>query len=321
MSATFLDWHTLTGRQIDALDRERTIVLVSCSPLEVHGPHLPTMADLREAEGLAERAAERIAERRSGLTFLRLPWMFLAADVLPHRGSIKFSPRTVATVIEELGTSLGRQGFRHVWISSFHGGPRHVLALEVGAHRAHVRTGVEMISVFSLLVKRLTGGSSDLASLLAGLGGIEKHELVGDAHGGLVETAMLLHLAGAHVDRGYTALPPRSVDIDLRERGAAPLQRGEKATLFELLRSFPLKQQYYERETYAGAPAKASAELGELYLDKLAGEAALALEDRYLGKIPVSECKSPLWPLRHVLLSRTIGRVFDALVSTKISPV
>lgn len=321
MSATFLDWHTLTGRRIDALDRDRTIVLVQCSPLEVHGPHLPTMADIREAEGLALRAAELLAERHEGLTFLRLPWMFLAADVLPHRGSIKFSPRTVATVIEELGTSLGRQGFRHVWVGSFHGGPRHVLALEVGAHRAHARTGVEMISVFSLLVKRLTGGSSDLASLLDGIGGIGKRELVGDAHGGLVETAMLLHLAGAHVDPSYGSLPPRSPDLDLAARGAAPLQRGEKATLLELLRSFPLKQQYYERETYAGAPGKASAELGKLYLDKLAGEAAAALSDRYTGKIPVSDCKSPLWPLRHVLLSRTIGRVFDALVSTKPSPV
>ncbi len=318
---TFLDWHTLSGRQIDALDRSRTVVLVHCSPLEVHGPHLPTMADIREAEGLIERAGELLTEKHEGIQFLRLPWMFLAADVLPHRGSIKFSPRTVATVIEELGTSLGRQGFKHVWVGSFHGGPRHVSALEVGAHRAHARTGVEMISVFSLLVTRLTGGSSDLATLLGGLGGIPKSELVGDAHGGLVETAMLLHLAAPHVDRSYGSLPPRSVELDLAERGKRPLQRGEKATLLELLRSFPLKQQYYERETYAGAPAKASAALGELYLDKLAGEAAAALSERYAGTLPVAACKSPLWPLRHLLLSRTFGRAFEALVSTKPSPV
>jgi creatinine amidohydrolase len=318
---TLRNWHELTGRQIEALDREHTVVLVQCSPLEVHGPHLPTMADIREAEGLAERAAEILSEKHADIGFVRLPWMFMAADVLPHRGSIKFSPRTVATVIEELGTSLGRQGFKHAWIGSFHGGPRHVSALELGAHRAHRATGIEMISMFSLLVKRLTGGGSDLAALLDGIGGIPKEELKGDSHGGLVETAMLLHLAGPHVDRGYASLPPRSLEIDLAERGERPLQRGAKATLLELLRGLPLKQQYYERETYAGAPAKASAELGKLYLDRLAHEAAAALSDRYVGKIPLAECKSPLWPLRHIMMSRTVGRAFDALVSTRPSPV
>lgn len=318
---TIRNWAEMTGRQIDALDRARTVVLVQCSPLEVHGPHLPTMADLREAEGLTERAAELLAARHTDIGFVRLPWMFTAADVLPHRGSIKFSPQTVATVIEEMGTSLGRQGFKHVWIGSFHGGPRHVSALEVGAHRAHRRNGVEMISIFSLLVKRLTGGGSDLAGLLGGLGGISEEELKGDSHGGLVETAMLLHLAGPHVDRGFASLPPRSLEIDLAERGERPLQRGAKATFFELLRGFPLKQQYYERETYAGAPAKASAELGKLYLDRLAEEAAALLSDRYTGAIAMSECKSPLWPLRHLMMSRTFGRAFELLASTKASPV
>ena len=37
------------------LDRERAVVLVTCSPLEVHGPHLPLGADVLEGEGLAER--------------------------------------------------------------------------------------------------------------------------------------------------------------------------------------------------------------------------------------------------------------------------
>ncbi len=314
-------WHELTGRQIDALDRERTVVLVQCSPIEVHGPHLPTMADLREAEGLIERAAELLADRHEGLSFVRLPWMWTAADVLPHRGSIKFSARTVAAVIEELGTSLGRQGFRHVWVGSFHGGPRHISALEVGCDRAQRATGVEMISVFSLLVKRLTGGGSDLAGLLGGLGGIPKEELAGDSHGGLIETALLLYLAGPHVARDFPGLPPRSLELDLASRGEKPLQRGEKATLLELVRSFPLKQQYYERETYAGAPAKASAELGKLYLDRLAEEAASALSERYLGTLPLAECRSPLWPLRHVMLSRTFGRLFEALVSTRPSPI
>jgi creatinine amidohydrolase/Fe(II)-dependent formamide hydrolase-like protein len=314
-------WHELTAKQIATLDRQRTVVLVMCSPLEVHGPHLPVMADLREAEGLTELSAERLVKKHPEIAFVRLPWMFTAADVLPHPGSIKFSPKTVARVIEELGTSLGRQGFRHVWIGSFHGGPRHVVALEVGAHRAWKATGVEMISIFSLLVKKLTGGSSDLADFLGGIGGISKEELKGDSHGGLVETSILLHLAGTHVDPEHVSLPPRSMEIERAERGLPPAQKGPRATFLEILRSFPMKQRYYERETYAGAPARATAELGEKYLDRLADAAVEALSARYSGAISVEQCRSPLWPLRHVMMSRALGAAFERLVATKESPV
>ena len=33
-----LRWETLTKRQFDEIDREQAIVLLTCSPLEVHGP-------------------------------------------------------------------------------------------------------------------------------------------------------------------------------------------------------------------------------------------------------------------------------------------
>lgn len=321
MSGVIREWSQMSGRAIDALDRERTVVLLSCSPLEVHGPHLPTMADIREAEGLLERSAEMLRERHPELGFVRLPWMWTASDVLPHVGSIKFKPSTVALVLAEIGESLARQRFRHVWVGSFHGGPRHVLALEKGCDDAHRATGIGMISVFSLMVKRLTNGSSDLATLLGGIGGIDKAELRGDSHGGLIETSMLLHLVGEHVDPCFASLPPRSLELDLAERGEPPLQKGDKTTLLETLRSFPLRHRYYERETYAGAPAKANAALGESYLEVLAREASEALSALYCGRLAYEDCHSPLWPLRHVLLSETVGEAFDRLFSTRPSPV
>jgi creatinine amidohydrolase len=315
------EWAQMTGRAIDALDRDRTVIVMACSPLEVHGPHLPTMADVREADGLVARSAELLSERHPEIEFVRLPWMWTATDVLPHVGSIKFKPSTVQLVITEIGESLARQGFKHLWIGSFHGGPRHVLALEKACADVHASTGMNMISIFSMMVRRITGGSSDLATLLDGIGGIPKEELKGDSHGGLVETAILLHLVGEHVDRGYTSLPPRSIEIDLAERGERAMQKGEKATILELVRSFPLRQQYYERETYAGAPAKATAELGRQYLDVLAREAAAALAEVYEGKLEYDACHSPLWPLRSVLLNGAVGKAFDKLVSTRPSPV
>jgi creatinine amidohydrolase/Fe(II)-dependent formamide hydrolase-like protein len=315
------EWKDLTGPALTALDREHTVVVVSCSPLEVHGPHLPVSADMCEAEGLLHRTMELLLERDAKLSFVRLPPIYVAADVLPHRGSLKFRASTVVRVLTELGTTLARQGFKDIWVANFHGGPRHFVAIERAAHDVNRRAGARMLSVFGLLLKELTGGSSDLATLLGGMGGITEAELRGDSHGGLIETALLLHLTGENVDPAFAQLPPRSLEIVLRERGEPPLQKGERPTALELIRSFPLKQRYYEVETYAGAPAKASPELGKRYLDVLAGKSADALAKVLSGERALRDVHSPLWPMRHVILSRAVGWLFDRLVPVQRSPV
>ena len=45
-----LRWEALTKKDFDAIDRSRAVVLLTCSPLEVHGPHLPLGADALEDE-------------------------------------------------------------------------------------------------------------------------------------------------------------------------------------------------------------------------------------------------------------------------------
>lgn len=313
-------WQDLTGPQIAALDPAATVVMVTCSPLEVHGPHLPTAADMAESEGLLTATAEKLSSRLD-VTFAFLPPIYAAADVLPHRGSLKFSPRTVTSMLEDLGSTLARQGFRHVWVGNFHGGPRHILAIEKACASVNRRHDARMISVFSLLARRLTGGTSELGDILAGIGGLSRSDLKGDQHGGVVETSMLLHLLGDRVDAGYTKLPPRSLELELEEQGKRPLQRGAKATVLEILRGLPLRARYYERETYAGIPARASSEIGREYLDLFASHAADALEDVFHGKTPLRDCFSPLWPFHRVLLSETVGTMFDRLARLKTPPI
>ena len=59
---TWIRWETLTKKQFDAIDRANAVVFVTCSPLEVHGPHLPLGADFLEGEGLAERTLRFLPE-------------------------------------------------------------------------------------------------------------------------------------------------------------------------------------------------------------------------------------------------------------------
>jgi hypothetical protein len=87
-----LRWERLTKRQFDEIDRERAVVLVTCSPLEVHGPHLPLGADALEGEGLAERALRFLPAPHCDRVFLKLPFVYTCPDPVPQPGSLAFRP-------------------------------------------------------------------------------------------------------------------------------------------------------------------------------------------------------------------------------------
>ncbi len=107
-------WQSLTKRDFDAVDRERAVVMLSCAPLEVHGPHLPMGADALEAEGLSERAMRFLPEHHWDRVFLKLPYIYAASDTVPQPGSLFFQPATTVTVLSDLGRTLAAQGFKNV---------------------------------------------------------------------------------------------------------------------------------------------------------------------------------------------------------------
>jgi creatinine amidohydrolase/Fe(II)-dependent formamide hydrolase-like protein len=304
-------WQHLSGSDFASMDRARTIVMVTCSPLEVHGPHLPVITDNAEAEGISIRTMEVLHERDPSLQFVHLPPIYVAADVLPHPGSVMFRSSTITRVLADLGRSLARQGFVHIWVASFHGGPRHFIPIEVACERTNRRYGTKMICAFSLLISRLTQGGSELSTVLGAIDGVTPEDLQGDHHGGAIETSIMLHLAGDHVDPGYRTLGQRTLDLKRRQAGLAPLpQRG----VLDLVRSFKHKLKYYESETYSGKPQIASAAIGRDMMDVLARHSADALEELLRGTLTPSECHSPIWPLRWVFTNETLSRCFERAV-------
>ena len=301
----WLRWETLTKKQFDAIDRERAVVFVTCSPMEVHGPHLPLGADCLEGEGLAERTLRFLPERHQSRTFLRLPFVWAACDGVPQPGTVAFRPSTTMAFLEDMGESLARQGFENVMVSNFHGSPRHFLAIESACERVNRKTGIRMVSIFSLMLTRLGVKGSELGDVLGHLEGVSKADLVGDTHGGFVETSQLLALHPEWVDPDYKSLP-RSVVAKRPGSGVTGILRDAKAGI-----------QYFKRETYAGAPAGASAEIGERVLDTLAGRAAEAIAEILDGTLPPEKWHSPFWGLRHVFVNRHAVRFFDWLLAVR----
>ena len=305
------EWAELTGPDFEKMDRERTVVLVTFSPLEVHGPHLPVITDNLEAEELAYAVAAKLEGMHDDIRFVHLPPMYVAADVLPHPGSVKFQSRTIIKVAEDLGRSLAAQGFKHIWVSSFHGGPRHFVPLEVAATTTNRKYGTKMISVFSLLINRLSGGRTDVPELFAHIDGVNPEELKGDAHAGAVETSLMLHLMGDHVKPEFAELEANTVNIKLERDGKEPLQSEGRPSIKELFRGFKEKLKYYETETYSGKPALADPVIGEQMLDTLAGLAADTLSEVWTGQLDPEDCHSPVWPFRWIFISAKFSWLFE----------
>ena len=314
---TLLRWETLTKRRFDELDRARCVVLVTCSPIEVHGPHLPLGADALEGEGLAERMLPMLPERHRHRTFLKLPFIYTATDVVPHPGSLFFRPSTTIAVLEDLGRSLAAQGFRDVLVSNFHGSPRHFLAIETACDRVSRERGIRMVSVFSVMLSRLTGGGSELDDVLGGLPGVNRDDLVGDTHAGLVETAQLLALHPEWVERDYARLPQQTVKSWLAERGdpLPAMGRGDSPGILGMIKAIRGDLRFFRAKTYSGAPGAASPELGDRILDTLASHTAAVVAEILDGTLAPTEWHSPLWPRRFLFVHPWMVRLINRILS------
>jgi creatinine amidohydrolase len=311
-------WETLSKSRFDQIDRERAVVLITCSPIEVHGPHLPLGADALEGDGLAERMLRFLPEHHRDRVFLKLPFIYAATDTVPQPGSLYFQPATTMRVLEDLGRTLATQGFVNVIVSNFHGSPRHFLAIEKACERVNRRHGIRMVCVFSLMISRLTEGTSNLDDVLGGIPGVHKPDLEGDTHGGLVETSQLLALHGDWVDPDYKSLPRMTSKIWLEQQGVPVESAGQQWwDIPGRLRNFRSGIAFFKEETYSGTPGKASAELGERFLDTLGEKAGQAIGELLDGTIGPKDCHSPAWKLRFIFLNPVMIRLSNWIVGLR----
>jgi creatinine amidohydrolase len=234
---------------LDALDRSRTVVVFTVSPLEEHGPHLPVGTDLFEAEFLGDQLATKILELKPGWTVLLGPPLPFGASAFDHAGTLLVRARTVRNATLDYGAALARHGFRFILITNAHAGPRHVVALEEAAAAVTRRFGVRMLSLSGpILWKVLRGKLTERLEPLLGrkLTPAEKEALAGDAHGGVWETSLILRYRPELVDPSFNRLPPMRFLLLDALRKNYPLRLGNKLG-------------------YIGAPAAATAELGEAF--------------------------------------------------------
>ena len=196
---------------LDALDRDRTIVILTVSPLEAHGPHLPVGVDALTGRHLAESVAARVVRERPGWSAVLAPTLHLGTFTFDTVGTVNVRPRVVRDAVVDYGAALARARFRYVLIANGHGGPGHLVALEEAAAIVSRRHRIVMASLTGHLAWAFLSGRmlpKMEAALGRGLTADERRAFAEDSHGGWWETSVMLMLRPDLVDPGYRSLEP-----------------------------------------------------------------------------------------------------------------
>jgi len=199
----------LTTREIQALDRSRTVVLLQGGMLEEHGPYLPAFTDGILSARLASTLADSVAAQMPGWTVLVFPPISVGTSgsneiggqyVFP--GTYAVRPSVLRAVFMDLATEPGEQRFRRIFVVHVHGSPLHINALDQAGNFFHDTYGGTMVNLWGLLPV-LAGWGSVTDKLPAA---VKKEDGV-SLHGGLDEHSMMLHLAPSLVAKDFRSAP------------------------------------------------------------------------------------------------------------------
>jgi len=261
---------------LDALDRARTVVVLTVSPLEEHGPHLPVGVDAIVARHFAEALAERLTAARPGWTALLAPTLPLGSFTFEAVGTVSVRQRVVRDAVVDYGRSFARAGFRYILVANGHAGPGHLAALEEAAALVSRRHGVTMASFTGHLAWEFMRGryAHKIEERLGrALTADERRAFAEDAHGGWWETSLMLLLRPDLVDDSYRTLPPARYSWPARVRPNYAVRNGGRG--------------------YVGHPALADSAFARATTEVLMSE-AMAIVDGFLdGARPPSAHRSP----------------------------
>ena len=222
-----------------AIEQGYTTVVVAVGSMEQHGPHLPTMTDTRIGDELAHRVAMKLAHTLQART---IP-VGCSSHHLGFPGTISLRDETLKMISLDYIDSLIRSGFNRIVFLPLHGGNFPIIQQTLKeAQTTH--QGIEIIGVTDVtkLLDCMNAASTEF--------GIKANE--SGLHAGESETSIMMVLEKNLVikDRfapGYVGLTGEKVLKIMREQGMQALTKNG----------------------VLGDPRKASADKGEIYLDRL----------------------------------------------------
>jgi creatinine amidohydrolase len=243
----------LTWKQVDALPRDRTLLVLPTAAIEQHGHHLPLATDTLINNLLLGKA---LAQLPAELPIYALPPVCYGKsnEHVGFPGTLSVSAGTFLAVVHDLGASIAESGFKKVVLYNTHGG--NTSLVDVLARDLRAEFGLRTFSLFG------SGG--------AALEGVSVQERTYGFHAGEIETAFLLHGTPELVHpEEYTAnYIARVEDPDLLK------PEGSSANFAWLTKDIA-------PSGVLGDPTAATAENGERWTNVAAARVAAALTAMY----------------------------------------
>jgi len=241
----YLNW-----KQVDALPRESTLLVLPTAAIEQHGYHLPLATDTLINNLLLGHA---LAKLPPSLSVYALPPVHYGKsnEHIGFPGTLSVTATTFMAVLRDLGSSLASAGFQRLVLYNTHG--ENTALIDVMAR--------DLRAEFKLRTFALHGSAG------AKFEGLSPQERAYGFHAGEVETALLLASVPELVDRSaYTA--NYIADVAKPE---LLLPENAPATFAWLTRDIA-------SSGVMGDPRPATAENGARWLDQAATRLAAALE-------------------------------------------
>lgn len=199
----------LNTREILALDRAKTVVILQGGMLEEHGPYLPAFTDGILSARLTDELAAGIVGARPGWTVLVFPPVSVGASGsneiggrYSFPGTYAVRPSTLRSAFVDVASELGEQGFRWVFLVHVHGSPLHIGALDDAADFFHETYGGTMVNLWGLLP--VLGGWGGAMAVMTP----EEKQADGvSLHAGMDEHSLMLYLRPDLVARDFPDAP------------------------------------------------------------------------------------------------------------------
>jgi len=244
-SFAYLNW-----KQVDALPRDATLLVLPTAAIEQHGHHLPLATDMLINNLLLGRAIEKLP---ADLPVYALPPVHYGKsnEHLGFPGTLSVSASTFMAVLRDLGASVARSGFRKLVLYNTHGGNSSLIDVMARDLRAEFN-----LQTFAL---HGSGGIS--------FEGLAAQERAYGFHAGEVETSFLLAAVPELVDSASYSVN-YIADVS---RPELLLPENGPATFAWLTRDMAASG-------VLGDPRPATAEKGARWLEQAATRLAAALE-------------------------------------------
>ena len=277
----------LTYPQIDQLDRDKSIFILTFGNLEEHGPHIPIGSDTYQAVGVRDGLVQRLQESHPDYKVVLVPVFQLGegganelAHEFTHIGTYSIRYSTLRDVAIDMGAAIAANGFKHIFLIHSHGMPLHNIAFSEAAGFVSNRFDANMVNITSLVFGE-GFYSDDIVTEHIGSGWLDEIGISG--HAGVAETSTNLYLHG-FVDPIHKELEPFVVP------------------------DFPSLFQIYERDGWQGYisdPSQATGALGKDLIDDFVERshriASMALAGEDLSMLPVYPGEDEVVPERYLV--------------------